>query len=1102
MENYKNKSKDELIQEIENLKRNVKDLEKNKLEFKKVEEALKESNENFRQVVSNITTVIWKADIGKNGAFENTYSSPVIDELLELPAGTIKNDWDKYFNYIKPEYLEQVNKAFKEAIISPGKVINCEYEVLKDTGKTAWFHSKGRCFEKNGKLHVFGSTTDITERKQAEKVLRESEEKFYSVSSTAQDAVIMMDNEGNIFYWNKASEKIFGYTKEEANGKELHKLIVPEKYLEDFQKGFKKFRKTGEGAAIRKTIELLAIRKDGTEFPVELSLSAIKLKGKWCASAIVRDITERKKAEEALRESEARFRKLLENITTVAVQGYNADGIIHYWNKANELIYGYTAEEAIGKNLVDMIIPSEMKEDVQKLIKHGAKTGEMPPAAELTLMRKDGNPVTVFSSHAVVQQSGKGPLLFCMDMDLTERKKAEKELRESEEKYRLLADNSTDAIWQTNLKLVFTYVSPSIKKIFGYSVEEWVGTGLSQHASRKEFLKMARKASYAIKNYKKIKYLTFEVVMLKKDGTEIPVEITAKLLLNKKGLPVGLQGTTRDITKRLSAEQAGKQAEETLIEKEKELRLITDSTLDTVFMLNKTGIIVYLNQPAEKLFNRKLEDMPGTSFTKYVPKKELPRYFKRLKEVFRHKKITNFETYVINRDGQQIPVEINGQIIKRDGKYFGLGTIRDITERLSAEQAGKQAEEALRESEKQMHTLINAMPDFVCLKDGDGRWLKTNDAGIRIFQLEGTDYRGKNDSELAELNSKLRGAFLTCKESDARVRKEGGIIHGEETITDTAGKVRVFDVTKVSVSQTDSKRKGLVVLGHDITERKLAEDELKKYREHLEELIKERTLEVEEKAKKIKESQKAMRYLLEDVNEAREELVKSNKKIKETNKDLESFAYSVSHDLKSPLRAINGYTKVLLEDYPGLFTGEKKEFMDLIVKNSVKMNTLIDDLLRFSRAGRNKLDISEFNMSVMVKDVINAVKENYKSQNIESKIQEDVIINADISAIKHVLLNLIGNAVKFSENETVSKIEFGIKNIDGINVYYIKDNGIGFSMKYTNKVFDVFQRLHGSEKYEGTGVGLALVKRIINKHGGKIRAESEIGKGSVFYFTI
>ena len=149
----------------------------------------------------------------------------------------------------------------------------------------------------------------------------------------------------------------------------------------------------------------------------------------------------------------------------------------------------------------------------------------------------------------------------------------------------------------------------------------------------------------------------------------------------------------------------------------------------------------------------------------------------------------------------------------------------------------KQIEEERKESEKQLQTLINAMPDFVCFKDGDGRWLKVNDAGIRIFQLEGVDYQGKNDSELAELNSKLQGSFLTCKKSDARAWKEGNIIHGEEIIPDSDGLIRIFDVTKVPVIWSDGERKGLVVLGHDITERKQAEELLQKNEAQLRQII-------------------------------------------------------------------------------------------------------------------------------------------------------------------------------------------------------------------------------------------------------------------------
>jgi PAS domain-containing protein len=186
--------------EIKHLKEKIKELEKSEAQRKQAEEALKESNENFQQVVSNITTVVWKADIGKNGAFENTYTSPVVDELLELPAGTLQNDWDKYFKYIKPEYLERVNNAFREAIISPGKEIDCKYEVLKDNGQTAWFQSKGRCFEKNGKLDIFGSTTDITERKQAEEELKKKInelETFYRATLGREERVIELKQEVN-----------------------------------------------------------------------------------------------------------------------------------------------------------------------------------------------------------------------------------------------------------------------------------------------------------------------------------------------------------------------------------------------------------------------------------------------------------------------------------------------------------------------------------------------------------------------------------------------------------------------------------------------------------------------------------------------------------------------------------------------------------------------------------------------------------------------------------------------------------------------------------------------------------------------------------------
>ena len=179
--------------------------------------------------------------------------------------------------------------------------------------------------------------------------------------------------------------------------------------------------------------------------------------------------------------------------------------------------------------------------------------------------------------------------------------------------------------------------------------------------------------------------------------------------------------------------------------------------------------------------------------------------------------------------------------ILKDSLFRLRTTVKRALEEVEAYRKRRQAERALRESEEQLQTLVDAMPDFVCFKDGDGRWLKANDACIRIFQLEDIDYRGKKDSELAELNSNLRGTFLTCKETDARVWKNGDLIHGEETVPDSDGSVRVFDVTKVPISHPGGERKGLIVLGHDITERKRAEEQLKEYAENLERMVKERT---------------------------------------------------------------------------------------------------------------------------------------------------------------------------------------------------------------------------------------------------------------------
>lgn len=236
-------------------------------------------------------------------------------------------------------------------------------------------------------------------------------------------------------------------------------------------------------------------------------------------------------------------------------------------------------------------------------------------------------------------------------------------------------------------------------------------------------------------------------------------------------------------------------------------------------------------------------------------------------------------------------------------------------------------------------------------------------------------------------------------------------------------------------------------------------------------------------------------------NKYEENLKKSIELFTAVNKELEAFTYSVSHDLRAPLRAINGYSKILQEDYAMKLDADGISSLNAILNNSKKMGELIDDLLAFSRLGRKEITTSEINMNILVK----SVKEEEiigNSNEIEFKINELPSAMGQQALIKQVWVNLISNAIKFSKNQPKITIEIGSYFKDNVVVYYIKDNGAGFEMQYYDKLFGIFQRLHSQEEFEGTGIGLAIVQKIVTRHNGKVWAESKLNEGSCFYFSL
>jgi signal transduction histidine kinase len=237
-------------------------------------------------------------------------------------------------------------------------------------------------------------------------------------------------------------------------------------------------------------------------------------------------------------------------------------------------------------------------------------------------------------------------------------------------------------------------------------------------------------------------------------------------------------------------------------------------------------------------------------------------------------------------------------------------------------------------------------------------------------------------------------------------------------------------------------------------------------------------------------------------NRVESQLRKASSEIQYLNKELEAYTYSVSHDLRAPLRSIDGYSQILNEDYANNLDGEGRRIIQVIINNARRMGHLIDDLLDFSRIGRKEMIKTDFDVQNMVQEVIRELTEQRNGHSVNIKVLPLEPARGDFSMLRQVWVNLISNAIKYSGKKQEAWIEIGSFHEPDKTCYYVKDNGVGFNMEYVDKLFGVFQRLHKSEDFEGTGVGLALVKRIVHRHGGSIWAEAKVNEGATFYFTL
>lgn len=389
--------------------------------------------------------------------------------------------------------------------------------------------------------------------------------------------------------------------------------------------------------------------------------------------------------------------------------------------------------------------------------------------------------------------------------------------------------------------------------------------------------------------------------------------------------------------------------------------------------------------------------------------------------------------------------------------YYAAG--QDVTDR-------KRNEVALRESEEKYRQLVEDAGSIILRLGPDGTIWYVNEYAERFFGFEPGELLGRDvtGSIVPEVDSEdLRTGDLVheiCRDPT------GHTVHQNENLRKDGTRVFVAWTNRAIVDD-DGSPLGILCIGNDITRIKDAEAENRRLYAELEERVHQRT---------------------QDLAAA--------------NRELESFTYTVSHDLRSPLRAIDGYTYILQHEHLPELSDSAVRYLDQISQNARRMARLIDDLLNFSRTGRQALTIRSIDPAQVVTEVLDDLSGERQGRVINITVGDLAACRADPALLKQVFANLIGNALKFTRNREVAEIEVGSYDGDDCPVYFVRDNGVGFEQKYANTLFQVFHRLHDTREYEGTGVGLAIVQRIITRHGGRIWVESEIDRGTTFFFTL
>ena len=899
--------------------------------------------------------------------------------------------------------------------------------------------------------------------------LKKNKEIFQIIAENAVDniAITTFDLKAKYLYVSPSVKQTLGYEPEDLLGKSFFDFIHPKdksilliltkKYINLI---LKSILRIGD-PKITETIEYRFKDKAGNWHYMQSTVSFL---GKDLL-AITRDITGYRQAEEKAIQEKNKAQQYLD-IADIILVSVDSSGIVKLINPKGCEILGYSKEEIMGHNWFDNFLPARLRENVKEVAMK-VYSGEMESVKyfENEILTKSGNE-RLIAWHNAVLRDNKGKITGTLSSgeDITECKQADEKLRKNEKVFQLITENAFDFIWTLDLEMNITYASNSVYRLLGYTPEEITKINVSDLYSPDQFKMIQKLYIEELSKGAPSPSITFTATHLRKDKTEFPVEVKAKIVYNEKKEPIVIQGYTRDISTQVETEKK-------LIRSEERYRTLFNYYPDPVLVHDGKKILDVNPAILSALGLKSKKSLKGTDPFAMIHPQDREKAKQRLKALLKDKKpLKTAEFRIITPQNEERTVLATPVPVIYDDQQAIMINYHDITER-------KNAEQELQQSEERFKRLFEGLGDSVYVAKiggkNKGRILEVNPAAVRQM--------GYTRTELLQMNI-IRDVYVSGSGIINTDDWDEKLLKGE-TVTTTEKKRRKDGTeywTEVIVTPFEFKgEKASLSINHDITIRKKAE----------------------------------------------EGLIKALKKAKESDRLKSAFLANMSHEIRTPMNGILGFAELLKE--PGLTGNEQLGFIEIIEKSGNRMLSTINDIINISKveAGQMEVSISKINVNEQMVYLHTFFKPEADKKGIQLSYknqlpEQEAIISTDLEKLFAILTNLIKNSIKYS-NE--GSIEFGYvitgpttksKKIgepvdktvsEPVELkFYVKDTGIGIPKDRQRAIFDRFVQADIDDKkaLQGSGLGLSISKAYVKMLGGKMWVKSEEGIGSQFYFTI